>query len=117
MKIFLQYISEHYSEHIFLDDLSASANVSKSECLRCFKSSLKITPYKYLMEFRLSKAVDMLVSSSKSIGEIAELTGFNQLSYFGKCFREKMQCSPKEYRKIRECFNHSRNKFYCFIML
>lgn len=98
MKIFLQYIREHYSEHISLDDLSASANVSKSECLRCFKSSLKITPYKYLMEFRLSKAVDMLVSPSKSIGEIAELTGFNQLSYFGKCFREKMQCSPKEYR-------------------
>lgn len=98
MRIFLQYISEHYSENISLDDLSASANVSKSECLRCFKSCLNITPYKYLMEFRLSKAADMLINTSKSIGKIAELTGFNQLSYFGKCFREKMKCSPKEYR-------------------
>ncbi len=101
MRIFLQYINEHYFENISLDEISASANVSKSECLRCFKSSLGTTPYKYLMEFRLSKAADMLENTSKSISEIACCTGFNQLSYFGKCFKEKIKCSPKEYRKSR----------------
>lgn len=98
MRIFLQYINEHYFEDISLDKLSASANVSKSECLRCFKSSLGTTPYKYLIEFRLSKAADMLKNTSKLISEISTRTGFNQLSYFGKCFKEKMKCSPKEYR-------------------
>lgn len=47
MQKFLQYISEHYGEEISLDKLAGSANVSKSECLRCFKTSMQTTPYKY----------------------------------------------------------------------
>ena len=102
MKTFLQFISDHYSENISLNELSASANVSKSECLRCFKNCINITPYKYLMEYRLSKAAELLRNTSKPICEISSLTGFNQQSYFGKCFREKMNCSPKDYRnKLR----------------
>lgn len=98
MKIFLQFISEHYFENISLDELSASANVSKSECLRCFKNCLNITPYKYLVQYRLSKAAELLQNTSKPICEISALAGFNQQSYFGKCFRKKMNCSPKDYR-------------------
>ena len=58
MQKFLHYISEHYGEDISLDNLARSANVSKSECLRCFKASMQTTPYKYLIEYRLSKAAE-----------------------------------------------------------
>lgn len=97
---FLKYIEYHYSEDITLEELSKSANVSKSECLRCFKLSLKTTPYKYVMEFRISKAIEMLQNSNKTISEIAIETGFNQVSYFGKCFKEKTGYSPSEFRKL-----------------
>lgn len=40
MTIFLRYIEQHFSESISLDMLAESAHVSKSECLRCFKSLL-----------------------------------------------------------------------------
>ncbi|WP_242954192.1 helix-turn-helix domain-containing protein [Clostridium puniceum] len=33
------------------------------------------------------------------IGYIADKAGFHQVSHLGKCFKEKMGCSPKEYRK------------------
>lgn len=101
MRIFLQYIEEHYGDDITLERLSAHANVSKSECLRCFKVSLQTTPYKYIMEFRLSKAVEMLKNSDKTISEIANCVGFNQISHFGKCFKEKTGYSPRDYRKIK----------------
>ncbi len=60
MSIFLQYIEQHYQEEMTLETLAKSANVNKSECLRCFKTTLQTTPYKYLMEYRLSKAADLL---------------------------------------------------------
>lgn len=44
MQTFLQYIDQHYSEEISLDELAKSANVSKSECMRCFKKSVQMTP-------------------------------------------------------------------------
>ncbi|MDO4300999.1 MAG: AraC family transcriptional regulator [Clostridia bacterium] len=98
MMKFLQYIELHYSEEITLEDLAKSANVSKSECLRCFKATLQTTPYKYLMDYRLSRAERLLKETDLPISRISAMTGFNQQSYFGKCFKEKMKCSPSKYR-------------------
>lgn len=99
MQKFLSYIEQHYTEDVSLEDLAQSANVSKSECLRCFKQSMETTPYKYLIEYRLSKAAAMLKSSDSAIEAIAASVGFRQVSHFGKCFREKTGMSPSEYRK------------------
>ena len=99
MQKFLQYISEHYGEDISLDGLAARANVSKSECLRCFKASMQTTPYKYLTEYRLAKAAELLRSTDEPIGHIADSVGFHQISHFGKCFKEKTGLSPRAYRK------------------
>lgn len=101
MQKFLQYISEHYGEDISLNRLAESANVSKSECLRCFKTSMQTTPYKYLTEYRLSKAAELLKNSDEPIGTISGSVGFRQISHFGKCFKEKTGFSPRDYRKKR----------------
>ena len=99
MQKFLNYIANHYAEDISLESLAKSGNVGKSECLRCFKASLQTTPYKYLMEYRLSKAADLLTTTDLPIGVISENVGFHQVSHFGKCFKEKTGYSPKDYRK------------------
>ncbi len=105
MRQFLQYIKEHFSEPVSLELLAQSANVSKTECLRCFKETLRISPYRYLIEYRLSQAMELLTGSERSIGEIANSVGFNQVSHFGKYFKEKTSYSPSAYRK-----RHRRNK-------
>ena len=101
-RMFLQYIEAHYAEEVTLTRLAQSASVSKSECLRCFKSTLQTTPYRYLMDFRLSKAASLLRETDLPISHITTMTGFNQPSYFGKLFREKMGCSPREYRTLEK---------------
>lgn len=98
MQKFLRYIEANYAENIALADLAASANVSKSECLRCFKSSMQTTPYKYLLEYRLAQAARLLKTSTDKIENIANAVGFHQLSHFGQCFKQKTGFSPKEYR-------------------
>lgn len=102
MTLFLRYIEQHFAEPVSLKVLADSAHVSKSECLRCFKASLKTTPYQYLTEYRLSKAAEILRNTDMSIGEVAMRVGFSQSSHFGKCFREKTGVSPSEYRKSKK---------------
>lgn len=58
-----------------------------------------MTPYRYLMEYRLSKAAERLRQTDVPIAIIAVESGFSHLSHFGKCFREKTGMSPSEYRK------------------
>ena len=99
MRQFLEYIEENLDQDISLEEMAASAGVSKTEVLRCFHKTLQTTPYSYVMEVRLAKAADLLAQTGLSVGEIASRTGFNQQSYFGKRFKEKTGMTPLEYRK------------------
>ena len=99
MRKILGFIEAHYAEELSLEMLSESAGISNSEAIRCFKKVMQTTPYRYLMDVRLAKAESLLRETTLPISEIAFRTGFNQQAYFGKCFREKMNCSPREYRR------------------
>ena len=48
---------------------------------------------------RLAQAAARLKDSDAPIGAIAVDTGFQQVSYFGKCFRRKLGMSPRAYRQ------------------
>ena len=98
----IMYIEEHYAERVTLDDLSAAVHISKSECCRCFKRTLQISPIEYLMKHRIFKAANMIQNDnphSRSISELAFAVGFNNASYFNKVFRQYLNCTPSEYKK------------------
>ena len=104
VKSALQYIHKYYAENILLDNIAMAASISKSECCRSFKRILKVTPFEYLMEYRISKASEKLLKSKESISNIAFDVGFNGTSYFGKIFKKYMNCTPSEYRnKYWQC--------------
>ena len=98
MKAMLSYMWEHYAQPITIQDIAASANISKSECFRCFSELSKTTPIEYINQFRLLQAAQALTSTNKSISDICYMTGFNNTSYFTKKFREQYGMTPKAYR-------------------
>lgn len=100
----LQYIHEHYSQNVQLDDIASQSNISKSECCRSFQRILKTTPFDYLLKYRISKSLDDLINTSDSISMIALNSGFGSISYYNKIFKKYMNCTPSEYRKTRNKF-------------
>jgi len=54
----------------------------------------------YLMEFRVSRAVELLESTDLTISEISETVGFNSQSYFIASFKKKTRLSPLAYKKL-----------------
>lgn len=97
----LQYIENHYTESITLDDIANSIHLSRSECCRCIKRCMNMTPFEYLLQFRIQKAAQLLSNSKSplSIAELASAVGFNSCSYFNKLFRKYMGCTPSQYKK------------------
>lgn len=98
VKLSMQYIHKYYADNILLDNIAMAANLSKSECCRSFKRILKVTPFEYLMEYRISKASELLLKNNESISNIAFDVGFGGISYFGKVFKKYRNCTPSEYR-------------------
>jgi AraC-like DNA-binding protein len=98
VKLSIQFIHRYYADNIQLENIAIAASISKSECCRSFKRILRVTPFEYLMEYRILKASELLLKSKKSISIIAFDVGFNGTSYFGKVFKRHMNCTPSEYR-------------------
>jgi len=98
----LIYIQNHYADSVTLEDIADSIHVSKSECCRCFKRAMNVTPFEYLMRYRILQAADKLLKQDKSVTSIADLAfsvGFNNTSYFNKLFKEYFGCTPLQFRK------------------
>jgi AraC-like DNA-binding protein/mannose-6-phosphate isomerase-like protein (cupin superfamily) len=98
-KKMLLFIKLHYDEKLEVDDIAASAGISRSECFRCFRNQLSKKPIEFLNEYRLQQAAVKLKSTTKSICEIAQECGFVHQSYFGKQFKAVYHVTPAEYRK------------------
>lgn len=94
------YLHEHYQEKFSLAALAESVAMSRNECCRYFKKMMNMTITEYLMEYRLSKAASLLETSDMSIAQVAEHTGFCDVSYFIKMFRNKTGITPKAYAKM-----------------
>lgn len=98
MKQMLTFIREHYGEPLTAEQIAASASVSPSECLRCFRNVLGTTPISYLRDYRLQTAAKLLAGTSRKISDIADQCGFSEMSYFAKSFREMYHCTPSAYQ-------------------
>ena len=108
VRLALEYIHNNYSENISLRDISKAVNISKSECCRSFQRVIKMTPFEYLMEYRILKSTNYLSNSNESISNIALNVGFNGISYYGKIFKKYMNCTPSQYRRKQKNINNTK---------
>lgn len=99
LKIMFQCIRENFSRPLTLEDIAASANIGKRECLRCFRRTVGVAPIQCLMKYRIRQATRMLVDTDLSVTEIGLRCGFENPSYFAQTFRRLTGLTPREYRK------------------
>lgn len=94
-----EYIYEHFSEPVTLDDIAAAGNISRSQCSKLFKQYTNMTPINFLNMHRLEISRDMLRTTNESIARIAMDCGFTDQSYYNRLFKRQYGCTPLEYRK------------------
>jgi len=100
IKQMLSYIQQNYKQKILLEDIAQNSNLSRAECCRFFKRMTKLTPFEYLISYRISQSMALLRESDLSITEIAYEVGFGSVSYFIEKFKKQTNCTPKEFRNF-----------------
>lgn len=96
------FIEEHFAEPITLDEIADSIHISKSECCRCFQRVLRVTPFEYLLKYRVFYATKLMQQqdpAASSISNLAITVGFGNISYFNKVFKRVLNMTPTEYKK------------------
>ncbi|MDE6364908.1 MAG: AraC family transcriptional regulator [Lachnospiraceae bacterium] len=93
------FMEQHFTEHIYLDQICRQAGLSKSTLLRAFTKSKGITPYRYLETIRINEAKKLL-SNGVSPLDAAIGTGFSDQSHFTNYFTSFIGLAPGVYREI-----------------
>ncbi len=93
------YIEEHLSSTIRLQDLAGVARLSHSHFCRAFKESLGHPAHAYVMRRRVHRAQGLMLSSGESLSQIAALCGMADQAHFCKLFRRLVGESPNAWRR------------------
>lgn len=102
MRSMISYIHDNYMYPISATSIAASANISRSECFRCFSIYGQTSPIDYLNTYRLHIATRRLLETNESISNISNSCGFSSNSYFSKIFKDNYGVSPFTFRKQNE---------------
>ncbi len=94
----LSYIQKNYST-VTLEQLAEHMNYSSTHICRLFKKYMHTSFSETLMNIRLTHAKSLLLSTKESSQSISRRVGYDSVEYFHRLFRERVGCTPGEYRK------------------
>jgi two-component system response regulator YesN len=96
----IRLVKENYMEDLKLETLAELFHFNTSYFSTLFKNQTGRTFSEYLTDIRMSKAKQLLSTSSLRIYEIAELCGHRDPKYFCRLFKKHMGVTPEAYRYI-----------------
>ena len=92
-------MQDHYSQTLSLAELASYVHLSEGQFCRTFKRFTGMTPFQYLVRYRILQSCHDLFSTDNKITDIATSHGFNNVSYYNRAFLKVMNITPTEYRK------------------
>ena len=94
----LDYVAEHYARPISVDELAGEAGLSASHFSRLFKETIGLSPHRYVMDYRVERARDLLADPDLPLAAIANRCGFADQAHFSRTFKQLEGVSPGAFR-------------------
>ena len=94
-----RYLQEHLAEDVSLSVLAEEFHLSAQYISQLFKSEIGVNFLAYLTNIRMEQAKKLLLSSSLSIAEVAEQSGYADYRVFTKVFKKNEGITPSQYRR------------------
>lgn len=102
----LQYIQQHYSRKLPIEEVAAQIHLSPSAFSHYFKKRTLKSFTHYVIELRLGKAAQLLQFTDLPVANVCYQCGFNNLSHFNRSFQKMYQTTPLKFR--REASSHGK---------
>lgn len=93
----LNYINAHYSNPISISQLAKNLGLERSYFSTSFRRLTQKSPQRYILDFRLDVAADLLSAQGCSVTEAALSSGFLDMPYFSRQFKRRFGLTPAKY--------------------
>ncbi|MEL6919316.1 MAG: DNA-binding response regulator, partial [Bacteroidota bacterium] len=93
-------VAKNFDDYSFtINEFATEMNMSRVQLYRKMKAIIGYSATDFIRQYRLKKASDYLKNKKGTVSEIAYEVGFNNLSYFTKCFKDVYGVTPSQYLK------------------
>lgn len=93
-----QYIAEHYSQKMSIDEIAKAAGISRSSLYRAFMNNLSMSVQEYVTDYRIKASCNLLQNGELGLKEVAYRSGFASALYYSQVFKRVMGVPPTHYR-------------------
>lgn len=93
-----EYMVENCADKLTLDKLAKMSGYSVSRFCEIYKSIYSKSPIVDLINIRIAKAKNLILSTNMTISEIASVCGFEEVQYFSNTFKKMEGVSPKNFK-------------------
>lgn len=94
------FIENNYMKNITIEDMAVNLNLNRSYFSKIFKKMTQKSPQEFLINYRISKACELMRSTNMTLSEISQHVGYSNQFHFTRAFKNSMNMSPSEWRKI-----------------
>lgn len=94
-----RYVATNALSGFTVQEFSRIVGLTQWHFSRRFRSVFGVSPHRYVIEYRLARAKDLLASSRLSIADVAAECGFCDQAHLGRVFRKYLRCSPGRWRR------------------
>ena len=95
----IQYMNDHLADQISLEEIANHAHMTKYHFNRMFQKRTGLSPWDYFTKLRIEHAAHLLITTEKTVTEIAPECGYQNVNYFHKVFRKYVGVSAISFRK------------------
>jgi len=95
----IQYMNVHLADQISLEDIANHSHMTKYHFDRMFQKRTGLSPWDYFTKLRIEHAAHLLLTTEKTVAEIAPECGYQNVNYFHKVFRKYVGLSAISFRK------------------
>lgn len=94
----LAFIEHNFQNDISVEDIADNCGLNRSYFGKIFKEALGRTPQEFLLNYRMTKAAELLKLTALSIGDISKAVGYDNQLHFSRAFKNIYHISPREWR-------------------
>lgn len=95
----IAYIDANYQYDISIQDISDACGLNRSYFGRLFKETMSLSPQQFLIQYRMTKAAQLLKGSRIPVAEVGIAVGYENQLHFSRAFKSVFDISPSEYRR------------------
>lgn len=95
----VSYIEQNYDKNITVENMASLCNLDRSYFGKVFKENMGQSPQEFLIQYRMSRAAELLTGTDLSIAEIGQSVGYPNQLHFSRAFKSVHGIPPRTYRQ------------------